>query len=111
MIRAPERYLSQRAALEYDEVSYGVGGIALYRADELDSAQLGCSVDTTGRSLVGDDPGSWSSDWIVIGNETACGDPIFLSVAAPYSVFTAMHGQGEWTPDLVAHQSIRSGSA
>jgi hypothetical protein len=102
VILAPERYLSRRAALDYDEVAYGVGGIALYRIAELDAAQIGYSVDTKGRPLVTDGPGSWSSEWIVIGNETACGDPIFLSATPPHPAFTAMHGQGEWTPQLVA---------
>ena len=39
---------------------------------------------------------------MVIGIETACGDPIFVSGVDPYPVFTAIHGEGEWDQKLVA---------
>jgi hypothetical protein len=95
-------YSSRRKALGFDEIAYGVGGIELYRLDDLESSQAGYSTDRTGRSLVGDGPGDWSSAWVVIGHETACGDPIFLSIEPPHPVFMATHGKGEWTPDLIA---------
>lgn len=88
--------------LEFDEVAYGVGGVELYDLGQIEAAQTGYSVDTSGRSLVGDGPGDWRSDWIVIGNEIACGDPVFVSIKPPHPVFTAVHGQGEWTPELIA---------
>jgi hypothetical protein len=51
---------------------------------------------------VGDAPGDWQPGWLVIGCETACGDPIFASHKNPHAVFTAMHGEGSWNPTLVA---------
>jgi len=102
LIDIPELYSSRRAVIGFDEVAYGVGGIELYQVGELEDAQTGSSVDTDGRSLVGRHPGSWSADWIVIGSETACGDPIFISAKAPYPVFTAIHGEGVWKPEPVA---------
>ena len=95
MIDIPESYSLRRAALRFDDVANGVGGIKLGQVGELDAAQTGYSVDTAGRSLVGNGPGDWSSDWIVIGFETACGDPLFLSAKPPHPVFMAMHGQGD----------------
>src|SRR5260370_36478103 len=42
------------------------------------------------------------AEFVVIGCEIACGDPVFASQASPHSVFTAMHGGGLWEPTLVA---------
>jgi hypothetical protein len=102
MIAIPESYSEALDSLEGRKVSYGVGGIKLCPPDGLDNAQVGYSIDANGRPLVTDHPGSWSPDRIVIGNEVACGDPLFLSLVAPNPVFTAMTGEGEWKPTLVA---------
>lgn len=102
MVEIPKSYSVRRSALDFDAVAYGVGGIELYQVGELEGAQTGCSVDSERRSLTGSGPGDWSSDWIVVGLETACGDPIFLSSGPPHPVFTAMHGEGDWSPDIVA---------
>jgi len=98
----PEIYSLRRVALGFDDVAYGVGGIELYQVGALEVAQTGYSVDASGRSLTGNGDGDWSPDWIVIGFETACGDPIFLSTRPPHPVFTAMHGQGDWSPGMIA---------
>jgi len=89
-------------SLSFREVGYGVGGIELYELGELDAAQLGYSVHPSGSSLVGNSPGDWQGEWIVVGRETACGDPIFLSTKSPHPRLTAMHGQGEWIPKIIA---------
>src|SRR5690242_21907650 len=102
MVVVPDSYLSRRSTLGFREVSYGVGGIELDDVEELAEAQLGYSVDPSGRSLVGSRPGDWQEDWIVVGHDTACGDPIFLSTKSPHPMFTAMHGQGEWLPEIIA---------
>jgi hypothetical protein len=103
VIDIPEPYSSRRAVIGFDEVAYGVGGVELYQVGELEGAQIGYSVDTNDRSLVGSRPGSWSADWIVISRETACGDPmIFISAKPPYPVFTAMYGESVWIPEPVA---------
>jgi len=99
---APEIYLSQRRALGFDRVNYGVGGIELFNPDSIAECQLGYAVAPDGKSLRSDAPGGWHSDWLVIGHETSCGDPIFMSQQAPHPVNTAMHGMGTWEAMPVA---------
>src|SRR5215831_739456 len=99
---APDWYSTWRASLDFDGVDYGVGGVELFQPEDVPSAQLGYAVATDGKSLVGTGPGDWRSDWIVIGRETTCGDPIFVSQTKPHQVFTAMQGEGSWEPRVVA---------
>jgi hypothetical protein len=98
----PEFFLTGRLALGFDQVAYGVGGILLMKPSELEEGQVGYSVDPRGKTLAGDGDGDWRSDWIVIGSESACGDPIFMSIKPPYQVFTAIHGEDSWDAKLVA---------
>jgi hypothetical protein len=100
--KIPDWYAQWRVALGFDRVEYGVGGIQLFRSDELARRQVGFAVASNGGSLVGDGPGDWRPEWVVIGHDTACGDPVFASDEIPYPVFTAMHGEGSWDPKLVA---------
>ena len=102
VFNVPERFFVERMALGFDRVDYGVGGIELFRPEDLTQGQVGYSVTPEGKSLIGDGDGDWHSDWLVIAYETACGDPIFLSTEPPYPVFTAMHGEGRWDAKLVA---------
>jgi hypothetical protein len=102
VIEIPQSYCSGRATLGFDSVKCGVGGIELFDVSDLEARLRGYSHDGKGRSLVGDGPGDWLSEWIVIGHETACGDPIFLTKNPPHPVFTAMHGAGAWSPRTVA---------
>jgi hypothetical protein len=99
---SPEWYSEWRATLDIDTVEYGVGGIQLFRSDELPRGQVGFAFASNGESLVGVGPGDWRPEWIVIGHETACGDPIFASEETPHPVFSAMHGEGSREPKLVA---------
>lgn len=98
----PEWYAHWRARFDFDSVEYGVGGIQLFRPDELPRGQVGFAVKSDGTSLVGTAPGDWRPEWLVVGHETACGDPIFASQDALHPVFSAMHGEGFWEPKLVA---------
>jgi len=85
------------------EVSFGYSTIHVYRPDELESGQLGYSVNPEGESLVGDQDGGWRSTWLVIGYDEICGDPLFIDISVEgYPVYTAMHGAGRWDPDPVA---------
>ncbi len=102
MDRAPDWYSHWRASLDFDRIDYNVGGIELFQPENLPEAQLGYAVGIGGESLVGVKPGGWLADWVVIGNETACGDPVFASQTSPHPIFTAMHGQGSWEPELIA---------
>ena len=86
-----------------EEISYDIGGIKLFPVAELEQAQVGYSLGPDGKSLCGDNDGDWRSSWIVIGHETACGDPLFIDTndtALP--VLTAIHGEGAWEPRPVA---------
>jgi len=98
----PEWYRTWHASVDVHSVSYDVGGIDLVAPYDLQEAQCGYAVSDEGESFVGTAPGDWQPDWLVIGNETTCGDPIFLRTASPYPVFTAMHGEGDWNPEPVA---------
>lgn len=85
------------------EVSFGCGGIRLFAAAEIEKGQVGYSVAPDGSSLCSDEDGAWRSNWLVIGYETGCGDPLFIDTNVTVTpVFTAMHGQGAWKPVQVA---------
>ena len=99
----PSRYAQFRAGLTVDNIGCGCGGIMLFPTAELEQNQVGYSVTPDGVSLCTGEAGAWESSWIVIGCETACGDPIFIDSAdAQLPVFTAIHGEGDWEPELVA---------
>ena len=89
--------------LEKIYISIGYDGIDLVDDEEIEEIQIGYSVHPDGQSLVGKKDGDWMKDWIVIGYETLTGDPIFVDLSNPdFPVYTAMHGQGSWEPDLVS---------
>jgi len=100
--QTPDWYADWRAAFDIDVVEYEGIGIKLYRSSEVPERQLGFAVASDGRSLMGSAPGDWRSEWVVIGHDTGCGDPVFASDIAPHPVFSAMHGQGYWEAKLVA---------
>jgi len=92
MTNLPDSYKSKRAVLGFDEISFGVVGIELLQLSEVEGVQAGYAEDAAG----------WEPEWIVIGNETACGDPLFLSDRPPHAVFTAMTGEEEWIAKMIA---------
>ena len=102
MQKTPDWYAEWRATFDVDTVECGVGGIQLLRSDEVPGGQVGFSVASDGESLDDVGPGNWRPEWVVIGRETVCGDPIFASEETPHPVFSAMHGVGSWEPRLVA---------
>ena len=98
----PSQYQMIRNALP-TEVSFGCGGIALLPLDEIEQAQLGYSVTSDGASLCSGEDGAWQLNWLVIGHDTACGDPVFIdSRRLTMPVFTAMHSEGAWRPKQIA---------
>jgi len=102
-MKLPDRYNKLREHLPSNEVSYGIGGIKLFSAGELEDGQLGYSVAPDGNSLCSGERGAWQPNWVVIGYETGLGDPLFLDIdLASLPVLTAMHGEGAWKPVLVA---------
>jgi hypothetical protein len=45
----------------------------------------------------------WGEHWHIVARRSASGDPIFVDASKPgLPVMTAMHGEGEWTPVVVA---------
>jgi hypothetical protein len=63
----------------------------------LEAAQQGYSVVPEG------DETDWREEWVVIGHEEMCGDPLFIDTDDDdYPVYTATHGMGEWSPRLIA---------
>ena len=99
-MKMPPEYAHWRTALGFDEVSYGIGGIRMASLEGLHEFQLGYSQSPDSRSLTGAE-GEWKEEWIAIGHESSMGDPIVLDVET-MRVMTAAHGEGEWTPELIA---------
>lgn len=101
-MKVPHRHEQIRQSLP-DEVSFGCGGIELFALGKIESAQVGYSMEADGNSLCTGNDGSWQPAWLVIGQETACGDPIFIDTEHPsLPVYAAMHGVGAWEPNSVA---------
>ena len=50
-------------------MSFGVGGIRVYRPEELRSMQIGYSVSPSGEPLTGDKSGDWLKSWGAIGHD------------------------------------------
>jgi len=85
------------------EVSFGVETIHVCRASQLPDLQTGYSISPTGEQLTGTGAGDWRKEWVVIGYEDCCGDPIFIdSSARGFPVYTAVHGEGSWEPTPIA---------
>jgi hypothetical protein len=81
------------------EVSLGYQTIRLSRAPVVQALQIGYSVHPTGEPLQSD----WRKEWVVIGYEECCGDPIFIdSSANGFPVYTAIHGEGTWEAKQIA---------
>ena len=81
--------------------------IRIFDLDDLENKQIGYSIDSDGNSLVSDEQGSWKSEWIVIGNEVLCGDPIIIDArkfGVPVSLLT--HGMGDWTDGINLSESL-----
>jgi len=96
-VTIPERYKKIRAAVPLDSVSIGYASINLAPAAELEAAQQGYSIIPEG------DETDWHDEWVVIGHEEQCGDPVFIDTDdEDYPVYTAAHGTGEWNPRLIA---------
>jgi hypothetical protein len=91
LVNAPPEYVAGRQTLGFDVVELGVGGIAMFDLEALAAEQRGYSVD-----------GGWPPDWLVIGVELVCGDPLIMSTIEPWPVFNAAHGEGQWSTERVA---------
>ena len=96
-IEIPEQYRRARAAITFDGVSIGFDSLDLVPAGDLEAAQLGYGIVPEGQES------DWQPNWVVIGHEGRCGDPIFIDTNDEhFPVYTAAHGMGEWDPELIA---------
>lgn len=85
------------------EVSFGISTIQIAPPDQLRDFQLGYAVEEHGNSLTVDAEGDWKSVWVVIGQDDTRGDPIFIDASEKgFPVYTAMHGEGDWSPTRIA---------
>lgn len=96
-------YLHARETVPFRVVALGYRSVILHTEEELQYAQHGYSIGDGGTPLTGDTPGDWRKNWLVIGYEDECGDPIFIdSTRRELPVYTARHGEGDWVPTLIA---------
>jgi hypothetical protein len=96
-ITIPEPLKQMRTEVPFDSVSVGYGSIHLWPVVELQAAQKGYGIIPEGGKT------DWRDEWIVIGYEGLCGDPIFIATNdANFPVYTAAHGTGQWRPKLLA---------
>jgi hypothetical protein len=93
----PDSYKQMQADVPFDSVSIGYASIDLAPFSELAALQQGYSIIPAGQTT------DWRDEWLVIGTEGLCGDPIFIDTnAESFPVYTAAHGMGEWSPQLIA---------
>ncbi|MBU3104296.1 hypothetical protein [Clostridium gasigenes] len=79
----------------------------IFNLYKLKEEQIGYSIDSNGNSLVLNEDGSWKHEWIVIGYEVLCGDPIIIDTKeVTFPIFTLMHGMGEWNAGKYLSESI-----
>src|SRR5215831_2679360 len=85
------------------KVAFGCTTIRVYRPSELAAGQIGHSITPTGVVLSGDKNGDWRKEWLVIGYDETCGDPIFIDKTEEgYPVYTAVVGKGRWDRQRIA---------
>ncbi|HEU4387367.1 MAG TPA: hypothetical protein VFV34_06190 [Blastocatellia bacterium] len=96
-------YIDLRNDVRVASVSLGYMRVTLFPESELMEAQVGYSVSDSGEPFTGEVEGDWKTSWLVIGYEDLCGGPIFVDLAKPeFPVFTAEHGEGDWSPEMIA---------
>ncbi len=83
-------------SLEFETIK-GYVNFVIFSKDQLDEGQIGYSTNSKGQSLITEEEGSWNRNWIVIGYETMCGDPIIIDLNEEgYPVSSLLHGIGSW---------------
>lgn len=98
-----ELFIKARKASTIQKVSCGYLTVTLFSPEELDDAQIGYRASETGEDFTGINESHWNPNWLVIGHEDLCGDPIFVDLShSTLPVFTAAHGQDRWDKELLA---------
>jgi hypothetical protein len=97
-MKVPERYIRMRNSVPFDAVSFGYLAVHLLKPGEIEGGQDGYPDWAAAES--GQD---WKEEYLVIGHEDLAGDPLFIDTSdALFPVYTAVHGEGEWEPDMIA---------
>lgn len=79
----------------------------VFSLDNIEKGKIGYSVDQNGNSLVSEEDGAWKAEWIVIGYETLCGDPIIIDTSeVGFPVSSLMHGNGDWDGGVYLSKSL-----
>ena len=111
-IDIPRKYRDFRASRVVDEINFGIGGLRLFDVEEIESRQVGYSVARDGSSFCSGRKRAWNPNWLVIGNDTACGDPLILDRGDPaLPILHDFHGQGRWEPTLISPSLESFGAA
>jgi hypothetical protein len=97
-----EELESNDVEIEVDDPEVETISIQLFSREEFEEGQLGYRIDEDGNSLTGENEGDWEENWFVIGYDELVGDPIFIDINnKKYPVMTAMHGEGDWEPEVM----------
>jgi hypothetical protein len=79
----------------------------IFGLDAIEDGQIGYSMDPGGKYLVSDEEGSWKSEWIVVGYEILCGDPIIIDTKEiGFPVSSLIHGMGDWDGGIYLSESL-----
>jgi len=88
-------------------VSIGILEIACVNSSNFEHEQLGYRIADDGEDLTGSSEGRWRPSWYVIATENA--DPYFIDLDSN-RIYYAMHGEGSWTPNLIAENYAQFGA-
>src|SRR5579883_3274885 len=85
-------------------VCCGHSSFSIFEPAEVDHGQVGYSVDGDRCDLCGTEDGEWRREWVVIGYEGMCGDPIFVDTSkAEYPFIPLGMGRGDGTRSRSPH--------
>ena len=100
-----EQYIEIRRAIPVEKVSCGYRAVTLFSEAELEDAQIGYSIGEGGEDVTGESDGDWRANWLVIGDEDVCGDPIFVDLTerqiSPSSQPLTVRADGSRANDLL----------
>lgn len=90
-------------SIPFGEVNFGSGGLRVYRRDEVEAGQVGYGVAPDGSSLCSGEVGAWRPEWIVVGYDTASGDPLIMDTSDPaLPILRDLNGRGKWDPEKIS---------
>jgi hypothetical protein len=83
-------------------ITLGYNEVNFFSPETLQKEQVGYSIDPSGRTLVTGRAGDWKAEWLVIGRDPL-GEPMIVDTASEeLAVLSALHGEGVWTPFVIA---------